>query len=339
MPNATVTVPDRLTLENLLPFVRELDYYSAHDRLIIDLPEKVFLSPFSMLLLASKIRYLKERCSNLTLIFNGWEHHGYLSHMGFFNFCGFDHGREIGEARGNENYLPITEIREASFYESKLDEYTEIQDLIQRHVDRVATVLARDSQKNQDLYDVLSYSLREVFRNVFEHSGARSLYFCAQYWPKSNKVEFAVCDFGKGIRNGLGENPNFRFRSDKEALEYSLLPGVSGKTHLPRLSSTWFNSGYGLYMTHRLARNGGNFVILSGDAAIEFSKKHKYNFQTAFPGTALRVNLDISEIGSVQKRLEEFRLDGKKIASEIKGSGNRPPSAMSLLLRRDYEKR
>lgn len=71
--------------------------------------------------------------------------------------------------------------------------------------------------------------MREVFQNVFEHSDSDILYYCAQYWPKSEKVEFAVADFGVGIRKGLGQNPNFRFKTDKGAVEYSLLQSVSAK--------------------------------------------------------------------------------------------------------------
>lgn len=336
MPNAVIKLPPKMDLHSILGFIRELDYYSAHDRVIIDLPGKIFFPPFAMLLISSKIRYLKEKSKRLNIIFNGWEPHTYLSHMGFFSMCGYNHGKEIGEAIGSNDYLPITEIQRGAFYELESDKYRELPDLIQRHVDRVSDVISRDRDINKNLFDVLSYSIREIFRNVFEHSESDSLYFCAQYWPASNKVEFAVSDFGIGIRQGLGTNPNFRFSTDKEALEYSLLPSVSGKTHLPRQSETWFNSGYGLYMTSRLARNGGNFVVASGNCAIHFSRKTKSNYLTSFPGTAIRVNLNVNEIGNIQSRLAEFRKDGEAIAATIKGSGNRPPSAMSLLLRRDF---
>jgi hypothetical protein len=49
--------------------------------------------------------------------------------------------------------------------------------------------------------------------------------------------------------------------------------------------------------------------------------------------------LDDHKIGDVQTRLAEFKTDGAKIAATIKGSGNRPPSAMSLLFKRDYQDR
>jgi len=337
LPNARLRLPDKFALSSLFDLLKELDYYSSHDRLIIELPEKLFFAPFTMLALAAKIRFIREKCPDLTVVFDGWEPHTYLSHMSFFTFCGFPHGKDLGAAWGSNQYLPITELKDTDFYERTLDKYEELPDLIQRHVDRIAGVLARDRLENRNLFDVLSYSVREIFRNVFEHGETNKLYFCAQYWPKSEKVEFAVADFGVGVRQGLGTNPNFRFKSDKEALEYSLLPGVSGRTHLPRMSNTWFNSGYGLYMTNRLARNGGNFVIASGDSALYLSKKTKDNHSTSFPGTILRVNLNVREIGGVQDRLSQFRDEGKEIAAKIKGSGNRPPSAMSLLLRRDFK--
>ena len=90
-------------------------------------------------------------------------------------------------------------------------------------------------------------------------------------------------------------------------------------------------------MTNRLARNGGNFLLASGKTAVHLSRKTKGNYETSFPGTALRFNLDVNEIGSVQERLAQFRKEGAEMAKTISGTGNRPPSAMSLLLRRDYE--
>ncbi|CUH62332.1 hypothetical protein TG4357_00020 [Thalassovita gelatinovora] len=337
MPNARIDFPRKTDLESLFKFSIELDYYTQHDRIIIDMPEKSFCGPFAMLLIATKISHLISRHPNTKVVFNNWESHGYLSHMGFFSMCGFDHGKQVGEAWGSRNYVPISQLTRGSLIERDVDKYEEMQDLLQRRVDRVAEIIAHDTEKNRVLLDVLSYSLREVFRNVFEHGETDSLYYCAQYWPKSGKVEFSVSDFGVGVCRGLGTNPNFRFKSDKEAIEYALLPGVSGRTHQRRVSSNWFNSGYGLYMTSRLARNGGNFTIASGQDAIQLTPKTKTNFIASFPGTILRVNLDTSKIGDVQSRLSEFREEGKKIAQEIKGSGNRPPSAMSLLLRRDYE--
>jgi hypothetical protein len=337
MLQATICLPTKSDLASTLGFARNLDEYVRHKKLIVDFGEKRFFSPFSMLFIASKFKSLRAKNLSQHLEPKGHKAHTYLAHMGFFHMCGFDFERGMGEALGNDNYLPITRLERNSLYVAPTDRHEVLQNLIERRAEKLALVIARDKQKNTDLFDALSYSIREVMRNVFEHSQARSLYYCAQYWPKSNKVEFAIADFGIGIRRGLGENPNFRFDTDKQAIEYSLLPSVSGKTHLPRRSDDWHNSGYGLYMTNRLARNGGSFLLASGETAVNLSRKTKGNYETSFPGTALRFNLDVNEIGSVQERLAQFRKEGAEMAKTISGSGNRPPSAMSLLLRRDYE--
>ena len=337
LAKARIDVPHRTDLETMSYFAMELDTFAMHDRITLDFgADPMFFSPFYMLFIGAKLRYIRKVNPDLRIELRNHNLNQYPGNMGFYHMFGVEQGRQVGEAWGSENYLPLTCVDRNSLYETPVDKYAELPDLIQRHADRIASIITRDQASNKNMFDVLSFSIREVMRNVFEHSGSDQLHYCAQYWPKSNKVEFALADFGVGIRRGLSENPNFRFKTDKEAIEYSLLPSVSGKTHLPRQSETWFNSGYGLYMTNRLARNGGNFVISSGSTAVHLSRKTKTNYRTSFSGTALRFNLDVDQIGDVQDRLKEFRKDGFAIAKTISGSSNRPPSAMSLLLRRDY---
>lgn len=326
-----------MEIEGIVNWGRELDYFAMHDQITIDFGEVRFFSPFGMLFFASKIKSFCESNAGTTVQFKNVVQHTYLAHMGFFKCMGIDYGREVGEIEGSNTCIPITKISRAELFVNPKDKYSEIQDLIQKKAEHLSSVLVHQKENHETMFDALSYSLRELFRNVFEHSKSESLYFCAQYWPTSQRVEAAVVDFGRGVRKSLAENPNFRFQTSKEALEYSLLPSVSGTTHLPRRSNTWFNSGYGLYMINRLARNGGNFVILSGDSAIHMSRKTKYNYSTSFHGTAIRISLDVKSIGSVKARLDEFRKDGQELAANISGTAKRPPSAMSLLLRRDYE--
>ncbi|WP_428428242.1 hypothetical protein [Pararhizobium sp.] len=337
MPHATINLPTA-ALEHVLYWAEDLESFALHDSLVIDCGDGRFFSPFAMLLTGTKIKLFRQRNPKVRIEFRNFEKHEYLAHMGFFHLCGLDYGREVGEAVGGENYLPITCIARDQFYEADSDKYSEIQDLIQRHVDRLALVLVRDKTDNPVLFDVLSFGVREMMRNVFEHSQSQSLHYCAQYWPKSKKVEFAITDFGVGIRRALAENPNFRYPSDKEAIECSLWPSVSGKTHLPPTSQTWGNSGYGLFMTSSLARCGGNFVIVSGSKAIHLTRKNKYNYDTAFPGTAIRMNFAADEIGDVQARLSEFRIEAQRL-SKLAGGSARPPSAMSLLLRKPLIRR
>lgn len=337
MAEAKIALPDEMTLSNVLKFISHLDKYKKYNRISIDFGTDRFFRPFTMLMIASKLKWISDNNPDAAFEFIHFDSHPYAAHMGFFKMFGMDHGRAVGEARGSEDYLPITCLNRQALYERPTDTHEEVQDLIQRHADKISNVISRGKEKNKNMYDALSYSIREVMRNVFEHSGANSLYYCSQYWPRSNKVEFAIADFGMGIRKSLRENPNFRLlNTDKDAIEYSLLPGVSGKTHQRRMSENWFNSGYGLYMTSRLARNGGSFIIASGSSAIYLSNKQKTNGSTLFDGTILSVNMHVEKIGNVEARLKEFRQDADKIANSLKNTAGRPPSAMSMLLRREF---
>ena len=305
-------------------------------RIILDFGERSFFAPFSMLMIASKILAMRKANPDLRVDVRDYRNFIYPAHVGFFDMLGWDYGRRVGEAWGSENYLPITRISRSVLEESPGDRFYEVQDLIERHAERIAVVMARDVEAHRNLGNALAFSVREVMRNVFEHSKCDHLYYAAQHWPKSNKVEFAIIDYGIGVRRGLYQNPNFRTQSNKEAIEWSLLPSVSGTTHINDRTGRWSNSGYGLYMTSRLARNGGNFVLVSGDQAVHLGPTSKSNYTTSFPGTALRFNLSVERIGDVEARLREFREDGARIAKHVNGSGNRPPSAMSTILRRDF---
>jgi hypothetical protein len=336
MEKATVTFPETMDLEHVLRFSCELDRYAQCKSLTIVCGQDRWFPAFCMLYLGSKLKSMRDANPELDfkVMHNG--DLGYLEHMGFFRLFGVPFGRELGEAYGSTKYLPITCVKREDLYSDPSSTFSELGDLIQKHADKISEMVSRDFARSEDVFNVLSYSLREIIRNVFEHGQTDMLYYCGQYWPNSNRVEVSIADLGVGVRRALSENPNFRYNTDKQAIEMSLMPGVSGKTHLGRREGNWTNSGYGLYMTNRLARNGGNFVIVSGRNAIQLSPNSKKNLQSSFPGTALRVNLNTEKIGDVKARLNEFRKDAQKISAAMANPSPRPPSGISLLLRRDF---
>lgn len=330
-------LPTKLDLDNVLAFAHEIDACKDADRILVEFGVPRYFPPFSMLFLVAKFLELNEQSPPIKIEFVDHHTHSYAAHMGFFQSAGYNFGNRIGEAKGDSaRYLPIRALYRDELI--KTDRFAELGDIIQKHADEIAEIISRDASHKSDLFDALSYSIREIFRNVFEHSKCNRLLYCAQFWPARSKVEVSILDRGIGIRKSLATNPNFRYATDKQALEMSLLPGVSGKTHLPARSETWGNSGYGLYMTSRLCRNGGNFVIASGDAAIGLSKTLiKKNYRTSLNGTAVRMNLDTREIGNAAQRLDQFRKEAPEIARRALGRIPKNPSYMSLLLRRDFK--
>ena len=86
----------------------------------------------------------------------------------------------VGQASGSGTYLPITRISKPDFnsdIENIRDWYEKIMSAARR-LARVVSGTVEDTQENR-LYN---YALREIIRNVFEHSGATECYVCGQRW-------------------------------------------------------------------------------------------------------------------------------------------------------------
>ncbi len=290
-----------------------------------------------MTLLASEIR--RFRASRPTTRFRSVNHQDntYAAHMGFFQAFGLDHGNRPGEAPGNANYLPLTQLNVDGIRGQAADAYEHVGEALDRESGRLARVLTREDEGA--LVDTLTYSMREILRNVVEHSGSEQLTYCAQYWPTRHRVEISVLDSGMGIRQSLSANPHLTIESDRSAIQLALMPSISGKMFRGvrrRSNDHWQNSGYGLYMTSRLCRNGGDFFIASGTAGILLEHGRKIDFRCDLPGTALRLVLDTQRIGNLHERLEQFRTEGYAIAQRSTGPDALSPSSASTMLARDF---
>lgn len=196
------------------------------------------------------------------------------------------------------------------------------------------------SRKNSgDLYDTLVYSFREIMRNVVEHSNAEQFAFCAQYWPTYSKVEAAIIDRGDGLTRTLKRNPNLDIESDHDSLNFALMPGISGRAFkgAPKQRGNWANSGYGLYMTSRLARQGGSFFIASGETGMYLSEEKRRHLETPFQGVALNLSFNVDRLSELKSSLSRFRDEAAEIAGKYKYGKNLKASVASVMLRRDFK--
>jgi anti-anti-sigma regulatory factor len=122
--------------------------------------------------------------------------------------------------------------------------------------------------ENQNALDALEYCMSELGRNAFQHAHARGTAVAiAQYFPKDRRIQIAICDRGKGVRQSLAQlYPEIR--NDDEALRLAILPHVSSAQ-----STGWSigseNAGLGLFYSKEIAwRTGGSFWIASGKALL-----------------------------------------------------------------------
>jgi hypothetical protein len=212
-----------------------------------------------------------------------------------------------------------------------IENYTSTGDAIENESRKLSLILTLKDEG--DLADTLTYSIREIIRNVVEHSRAESYTFAAQYWPSMQKAEIVVSDSGCGILRSLRENPNLAIANETEAIKLATLPGISSKSWCrPSRADAWANSGYGLFMTQRLCALGGEFGLISGTAALSVNRTGFEISETRSLGTTVVMRLDTSELGNLAKRLREFRDEGRMIAIQIGGIDDFGPSEASVTL-------
>ncbi len=292
-----------------------------------------------MLLISSEFRKLARRENAPTFVCSNFEHMTYAAHMGFFKSFGIEHGNAPGEAPGSARYLPITVFEIEDVEREAALKGIEVGNQIESTSQRLSAMLC--GSEEGPLFDTLTYSIREIMRNAVEHSRAERFGICAQHWPSKHRVEVAILDRGIGIRNTLSRNPHIDVSDDKKALNFALMPAVSGKAFKGskvRRRGNWTNSGFGLYMTNRICRNGGNFFIASGDAGMLLTKgEGKRYFGCGLDGTAVRMVIDTSQLPQLRDSLHRYKEEGFEFQRKYKEIVDIDPSSASLMLSEDFE--
>lgn len=346
MPHTTLTFPETVSLSQLAEWNNQLWRPANELEIRIDFRNTRFFTPFAMMFIVQQVESYKNRYKSSVVVVENHSHLTWPERMGFFAILD---PYVIGGKRSNpstkmfapasENFLPIETLYTRDFKEQYGRGLVEINEA----VDRKAALLARTLTRLGSGYtfDTVQYSLREVIRNVFEHSGSEVLRYCAQYWPKTSTVELIISDQGMGVYNSLVGNKLFKDIADRDALHYACLPGVSGnyRAMQERASSNpWRNSGYGLYMTSRLCRNNGDFLIISSSHALVL-KPHdrKIDFRISNTrGTLIRMHLKLDTNHSLRANLAKYTEEGKTTSERIKGAQVLEASAASQMLRRDF---
>ncbi|MEH2676425.1 hypothetical protein DXU07_46135 [Bradyrhizobium elkanii] len=320
VPATTMNFPRRLDMDGVLKLGKSLEALPQADEYIFDFSHFGHAEPFGMLFAAAIIQeFLARRGARVAA--QNLQGCGYQSHMGFFQAIGIEHGNKPGDAAGGENYLPMTSMNVAALRRKADLQGVQLGDVIQRDAERMAERLARTDEG--DIFDALSYSLREIMRNVAEHSEAPDVRFCLQHWPTKARVHLALLDCGIGVRRSLERNPHLRIETDLAALRLALRPGISGKMYegvARDENNRWENSGYGLYLTSRLAAHFGNFWFFSGSSALAMSADRERTEACPFAGTAIRISLDTRKIKGTKGLVAKFVAEGETRAAATPGT-------------------
>lgn len=335
-----VYFPNNSTLSSIFQFCDYLFSIPIENKILIDFSTMGRVEPFCLVYLSKILRDIIKRNVYKMIWCQNHYNQDYASHMGFFKSFNLDHGKMPGEAMGSHTYLPITCLTIEELQQEATQEWQPVQEIIERRAQKLSERLSQ--QSNSNLVETLTFSIREIMRNVLEHSGSENIWYCAQYWPRYDKAEITLLDEGIGVQQSIITNPFLEVKNDSDAIQQAIMPGISSKSYkgirVDR-NNPWQNSGYGLYMTSRLCRNGGGIYIGSGTHGILLDERGKthFNLNHYCQGTTIKMDLSLSKLSQLQTQLATYRTEGYQIASQIEGIGYYSASAASLMLSKDFK--
>ncbi len=333
-----ITIPD-LETSRALSFAKTINEIKIKkllpDEKIVFAAKMNWVRPFGMLFTICSIKQFRRKFHDLNccMYFDQTKKGvSYAAQMGFFKSISemLPLGKEPGEATGNENYVPVTELDFAEMCKTSISNGNMIhpEDLLEEKSSELATVLSRG---NKEVHDIFTYLIREMLRNIDEHSGTRKCLICGQYWSDET-AEIAIIDEGQGILNSLRRNSIHRnyIETDEDALKWAIKAGISctfrpDKNGGIALSGLWENSGFGLYMAREICRNlNGTFTIVSGNQYLSiFSNGHINIGDTYIQGTAIRMYISTRNLGESKNLIQEIAAQGEEQAKTIRNAFKR----------------
>jgi hypothetical protein len=285
-------------------FSAEIAAMESHQQVDFSFRNVDFVTPGWMLLIVRILRSYRDarpgtRCKVIEANSSAMT---YAGHAGFFDALGVKWGRAVGEASDSSTFLPITSRRVRDLFVDQ-PAYRAAGDIIHEDAERLSAILAQSSKGT--LFETLSYSIREIIRNVVEHSEAAEFLICAQCWSATGAAEIAIADAGIGIADGLRSHGKYAPKDDAEALSLATQPGVSGTIISRHSDDAWANSGYGLYMAKGLADGPQGFALVSGSAALSYGDNNEEITESGIKGTCVVLRLRAGTV-PLEERLSQL---------------------------------
>ncbi len=228
----------------------------------------------------------------------------YLARMGLFEILKMPSDMKFVEHEPAGRFIPITQIRTS-------DELT-------KFITNMIPLLHLEPEQAQ----TIGYVVSELVRNVIEHADAKNgAILCAQYYRKSNSIRIGIADTGVGIKKTI--NQSYPAKSDLEAIQLALWPGITGTTK--REGGTEQNAGAGLFFIKSIASvNRDFFVIYSGNGFYKMLKnapskrvhlnadpfKDRHSKKDDFPvwqGTAVGIDITLNKTEKFSLLLDAIR--------------------------------
>lgn len=179
----------------------------------------------------------------------------YLDRMGLYDFLSTPSPFSVNRREEAGRFIPLTIVKSQSDQSQFISNMVPLLHL------------------PQDKADVIKYVIGELVRNVLEHSQSPDgAIVAAQYYKKSNRISIGICDTGIGIWRSMNEH--WHPKTDLEAIELALTPGITGTTNIE--GGTADNAGAGLFFIKSISKiTRDYFLLYSGKGQYRLLKSPK----------------------------------------------------------------
>lgn len=304
-----VTVPNGRDRAQWPAFCARLQQVERCSKIEFSFKHVDFVTPGWMLIVAQALKGFRDRrpgtrCRVTDASSNAMI---YAGHSGFFDAFGLPWSNPVGAAATSSMFVPVTVRTVADLFKGQ-PLIRPAGEIVQEDAQRLAALLAQAPDGR--LFETLSYAIREMLRNVIEHSKSKTFHFAAQCWPAAGAAEIAISDAGIGIAAGLSANRKYNVADDASALLLAIQPGVSGVIIPKHSDDAWANSGYGLYMASGLADGDDGLLLASGEAALIGGGGKQRTIECALEGTCVVLRLRTGDVPLVDRLQELVALGG-----------------------------
>ncbi len=292
----TVHLPPQFTFGSIPGFTSQIvgvNGYPTDAEFLFDFSQLSFIDGSGMTVMSNVMEWLTYL--GVKISFTGFQHYGAYP-IAYLDDCGFFH-RHLGNslrplARVRKSTLPFTKVAHADAHNWLTNNFTPF----------MCGVLSVQSGALASIRSCVG----EIFNNIQDHSTLSIGFAHVQHYPKVNRVNVTVSDFGRGIPNSMRQRiPEL---NDMQAVLMATEEGVTAQT-TPR------NRGLGLdLLIRRVTGNSGTVTIYSfngaivcqatGDGAIV---KTPLMGNGAYPGTLVDIALPTNRFVGDEFAEEEVR--------------------------------
>lgn len=294
-----------LEMMKMNQFINEQVESNSNTEFIFNFNELKWIDPSGAIILLETIENLKEE--EISVQFKPLENTNksaisYGLNMGIFQEIGLSSNSCNEEG---DTYLAPKKIHRAKVYEFLKSEGKDLEFYFEYITEKISgKVLRCDNWKyDEKLKELFAYVVRELIRNIFDHSETDYFYYGSQYIPKTKEVELVIADRGVGLKNTIPfdlEEEWLNKNTTEEAIRKAFTAGITAESNHSYASIDYRNSGFGLAMVRNIISEADGILSLAtSDKTVTFNNGKQQLSDCNIKGTMLRFRVDLKKLSQV----------------------------------------